>query len=99
MPKDWWRGIKVAIKDKDALMKITPEKMVSYLAHCGYKREETMRHVKASVFAIGEQRVIVPEDDIMQDYVHRVADAIYCIAEATGKNELVIYEEIMKEKV
>lgn len=97
MPKDWWRDVKVKITDSAAIHKITPEKLISWLSNNNWECVEKNRNF--CIYEKSDMALLIPSTHEVRDYILRVAQAIGEICQVEHKTELVIYEEIMKEKV
>lgn len=87
--------MKVRIRDIEALNAISPVALSSYARGEGWsKTEEYGDHADVYV-AGGRPEIIVPRTTHLGDYAETVAELIAIFAEAAGRDELVMYRDLV----
>ena len=87
--------MQVGIRDRDALLAITPAALSAYARSAGWNRQEPYR-VNSDVY-VGEDRpeIIVPRTERLGDYASVVATLIETFASIAGQDELAVYRSLV----
>ena len=87
--------MKVSIRDRDALLAVSPAALSAYARDAGWRRQERYR-VHSDVY-VGETRpeIIVPRTECIGDYASAVADLIGTFAQVSGQDELTVYRSLV----
>ena len=87
--------MQVGIRDRDALLAITPAALSAYARSAGWNRLEPYR-VNSDVY-VGEDRpeIIVPRTERLGDYASVVATLIETFASVVDQDELAVYRSLV----
>ena len=87
--------MRVGIRDRDALLAVSPSALSAYARTAGWSRQEPYR-VHSDVY-VGEDRpeIIVPRTDHLGDYASVVATLIETFASISGRDELAVYRSLV----
>ena len=87
--------MEVSIRDRDALLAVSPAALSAYARDAGWQRQERYR-VHSDVY-VGETRpeIIVPRTECIGDYASAVADLIGTFAQVSGQDELTVYRSLV----
>lgn len=87
--------MKVSIRDRDALLAVSPAALSAYARAAGWSRQEPYR-VHSDVY-VGEGRpdLIVPHTEHLGDYASIVAALIDTFAEVADQDETTIYRDLV----
>ena len=87
--------MKVSIRDRGALLAVSPAALSAYARAAGWRRHEPYR-VHSDVY-ISESRpeIIVPRTERLGDYASVVATLIDTFAGVTGHDELTVYRSLV----
>ena len=87
--------MKVSIRDKDALLAVSPAALAAYARGAGWHRQEPYR-VHSDVY-VGEARpeLIVPRTERLGDYAGAVATLLEIFAQVVGQDELTVYRSLV----
>jgi hypothetical protein len=92
-------SIRVRIIDRDALAGVAAVALRDYLDGLGWRQVETIAN-KAAVYvghgSAGERlEILAPLREDVGDYALRMADAVQTLAEAQGRSELDVLDDLM----
>ena len=86
--------MKVRIADSEALKKITPSQILTYLKSKGAKKTDLFEG-KAAIFAYKDNELLVPLASHYSDYALRMADIMSCLEKIEDRSQLEILEDIV----
>ena len=87
--------MKVSIRDRDALLAVSPAALSAYARVAGWSREEPYR-VRSDVYAGKElPEIIIPRTAHLGDYAAVVSALIETFAEVAGQDALTIYRDLV----
>lgn len=94
--------MKVKIRDREMLSKISPSQLVAYLEARGWRRERLFEN-KGGLWRLGlangEQfEILVPLQATLRDYVARLIDAIDTLEVVEERSQLEIFRDLTSEK-
>ena len=86
--------MRVSIRDRDALLAVSPAALSAYARTAGWRRHEPYR--EHSDVYVGESRpeIVVPRTERLGDYASVVATLIDTFAGFTGQDELSVYRSL-----
>ena len=87
--------MRVGIRDRDALLAVSPSALSAYARAAGWSRQEPYR-VHSDVY-LGEDRpeIIVPRTERLGDYASVVATLIDTFASVADQDELTVYRSLV----
>ena len=100
MDRDELLNIKVKITDSEALQRLTPDAIQSYVREVGYVEEENppwVNHLAQSYTlpALKDVYLVVPCTTTQLPYPLRVYDVLSALAAYKGRSQLAVYVDIL----
>ena len=87
--------MKVSIRDRDALLAVSPAALAAYARDAGWRRQEPYRvHSDVYVGEVGPE-LIVPRTERLGDYASVVATLIETFAQVAGQDESTVYRSLV----
>lgn len=87
--------MQVNIRDRRALLAISPTALSAYARAAGWRRHEPYRVHSDIYTSESEREIIVPRTERLGDYASVVEALIQIFAEATGQNEASVYRSLV----
>ncbi len=87
--------MRVGIRDKNALLAVSPAAVSAYAAACGWKRQDTYRRHSDVYTRDGQPEIIVPRTERLGDYASVVATLIDTFARVSEQDELTVYRDLV----
>jgi len=87
--------MQVNIRDRRALVAISPTALSAYARAAGWQRQEPYRVHSDIYTSETEREIIVPRTERLGDYASVVAALIHAFAEATGQDESSVYRSLV----
>lgn len=87
--------MKIDIRDKDALLAVSPAALSAYARAAGWSRGEPYR-VHSNVYTKeGAPNIIIPRTEALGDYASVVSGLIETFAESADLDQLTVYREVV----
>lgn len=87
--------MKIDIRDKDALLAVSPAALSAYARAAGWSRGESYR-VHSHVYTReGAPDIVVPHTQALGDYASVVSGLIETFAESADRDQLTVYREVV----
>ena len=87
--------MKVSIRDKDALLAVSPAALSAYARAAGWSRRERYRVHSYSYVGEGLPEIIVPHTEHLGDYASVVATLVNTFAEVARQDETIVYRDLV----
>lgn len=87
--------MKVAIRDRDALLEVPPIALSAYAKANGWKKTDPYRNISDIYVAEDRPELLIPRTAHLGDYASVVLRLIELFAEVTGASELAVYRDLM----
>ena len=87
--------MKIDIRDKDALLAVSPAALSAYARAAGWRRGEPYRDRSNVYTREGAPDIIVPRTEALADYASVVSGLIATFAESADRDQLTVYRELV----
>ena len=87
--------MRLAIRNKQALLEVKPAALIAYARSEGWRRLQDYGKHSSVYVAEGQPEIILPESDHIGDYATVVARLIEIFASVAGRNEMSIYQDLL----
>lgn len=87
--------MRVSIRDRDALLAVSPAALSAYARAAGWSRHQTYR-VHSDIY-VGEElpEIIIPRTERLGDYASVVASLVDMFAKVAARDELTVYRSLV----
>lgn len=87
--------MKVEIRDKDALVAVSPAALSAYARALGWRRDEPWQDVADVYVGDGLPEILVPITSAIGDFASAVATLIDTFSEVTGQDQLSVFRNLI----
>lgn len=86
--------MKVRITDKATLEALRPSEIVAYARSVGWTLLGFWEGRKATVWQFGDERLVIPTDNLLADYALRMAEVVEVLAGTEGRSQLALFRDL-----
>ena len=87
--------MKIEIRDKDALVAVSPAALSAYARTLGWRRDEPWQDVADVYVGDGLPEILVPITSAIGDFASAVAALIDTFSDVTGQDQLSVFRDVI----